>query len=335
MNLPPGKLPPLLLAELAAELPSDPSVLLGPRHGEDAAVIDLGGPGRQVLVSKTDPITFATDAIGWYAVQVNANDVAAAGATPRWFMASILLPAAHATEQMARDIVGQIGDACRTLGVSVVGGHTEITHGIDRPIVAGCMLGIATPDAWVQTGGMEPGDHIILTKGAPLEAASIIAREKREELLKHVDPGVLQRCADYLYRPGISVVQDARIAMRVGGITSMHDPTEGGILTGLWEMAEASGCKVEIDLYGEQPVWLADAVKLCGLYGLDPAAAIASGALLVAIRPELVNALLQAYAAAEIPAYDIGAAATGTVGVIDRTRGLLTRPARDEITRLF
>ena len=293
MTLPIGKLPPRLLADLLAGLPGDPRVIVGPRPGEDAAVIDMGD---RYLVAKTDPITFATDAIGWYAVQVNANDIATTGAQPGWFMASILLPGGQADESMARGIFAQISDACRALNVAVVGGHTEITHGLDRPIVCGCMLGEVEKDRMVTTGGAQVDDWLLLTKGVPIEGISILAREQRQVLSAHFDPATLDRCANFLYRPGISVVSDAAVAMSVGGVTSMHDPTEGGLATALWELADACGHGVQVDVDDPGPL-LPESV-LCEPFGLDPWGLIASGALLLTVKADRLEAMRSAFAEA-------------------------------------
>ncbi len=332
-RLPVGKIPHDLLAELLAGLPTaDPRVVLGPQVGEDAAVIAL--PDRY-LVAKTDPITFATDEIGWYAVQVCANDIATTGAAPLWFLATLLLPGGSATADLARAIFGQMGAACRDLGVAVVGGHTEVTYGLDRPIVVGCMLGEVAPERLVRTGGAQPGDAILLTKGAPVEAAAIIAREKRDQLAGHFPEDLLDRAAAFLHAPGVSVVRDAAVAMSVGGVTAMHDPTEGGVVTALWEMAEASRCGIEVSLYGDAQPWLPEAAALCRFFGLDPACAIASGALLLTVTPACLPAMLDAYARAGIPVYPLGRMIAGPVTVCDALRGMLARPLVDEIARLF
>jgi hydrogenase expression/formation protein HypE len=330
--LPVGKLPSDLLAELIPSLPGGPRVVLGPRLGEDAAVLDMGD---HYLVAKTDPITFATDEIGWYAVQVNANDIATTGAVPVWFLATILLPDARATAAMAREILSQIAGACRDLDIAVVGGHTEITHNLDRPIVVGCMLGEVEKDRLVRTGGARAGDVILLTKGAPIEATAIIAREKRAELEGQFPASFLDRCANYLHQPGLSVVREARLAVEVGGVTSMHDPTEGGVVTALWELADACGCGIEVDLFGDESPWLPDGETLCKAFNLDPAGAIASGALLLAVTPDRLGQLLAAYRRARIPVYRLGRVGGGDLTVRDRQRGELLRPARDEIARLF
>jgi hydrogenase maturation factor len=330
--LPVGKLPPDLLADLLRALPTGPRVILGPRPGEDAAVLDL--PDRY-LVAKTDPITFATDEIGWYAVQVNANDIATTGATPLWFMATILLPDHQATAEMAREIYAQIAGACRALDISVVGGHTEITHDLDRPMVIGCMLGEVAKDRLVRTGGAQPGDAILLTKGAPIEAISIMARERRADLRAQFGDTFLDRCARFLHEPGISVARDARIAVEVGGVTSMHDPTEGGVLAALWELAEAGERALEVDLYGDRPPWLPEGEALCAALNLDPASAIASGALLLTANRERVVALEEAFRLAKIPVFHLGYVREGVPALHDGRRGELARPARDEIARLY
>src|SRR5919109_2654792 len=132
--LPPGKLPAALLAALLAQdVPTDPRVLIGPRVGTDAAVIDMGD---RLLIAKSDPITFATEAIGYYAVTVNANDIACMGGTPRWFLATLLLPENTTTEALVRDIFGQVQQACQDLHITLVGGHTEITVGLTRPLLS-------------------------------------------------------------------------------------------------------------------------------------------------------------------------------------------------------
>ncbi len=326
--LPLGKLPPHLLADLIGKLPGDPRVVVGPRPGEDAAVIDMGD---RYLVTKTDPVTFVTESVGWYAVQVNANDIATTGATPRWFMATILLPGGKADESMARDIFGQIADACRALKVAVVGGHTEITYGLDRPIVIGCMLGEVAKDRLVTTGGAQAGDVVLLSKGIPIEGIAILAREQRAALSASFESATLDRCANFLYEPGISVVKDAAVAMSVGGVTSMHDPTEGGLATALWELCDASGKGVQLrDMVGA----LLPEAAICTALGLDPWGVIASGALLLTAKADRVGAMQDAFRDAGINLFVLGAMIERP-GVFTPEGKLLARPARDEIARLY
>ena len=324
-----GKLPPDVLSTLLEmHPPSDPRVILGPRPGEDAAVVDIG---EQYLIAKTDPITFATDEIGWYAVNVNANDIATMGGTPAWFMATLLLPVGTADQSMVETIFAQITTACDVLDVSLIGGHTEITYGLDRPIVSGVMLGLANKNQLVLTGGAQPGDSVIVTKGVPIEATAIIARERKEALASQFSTAFIDRCAQYLHDPGISVLQDAQTAMSAGQVHAMHDPTEGGLATGLWEMADASGVRLNVN---PRSAVIDQSRALCEAVGIDPLGAIASGALLLSVPSSDAAYIINALREVGILSYEIGRAEEGAAEVITDGRRL-SRPPRDEITRLY
>ena len=183
--LPAGKLPHSLLGELLAGLPhDDPRLLVGPTVGEDAAVIDFAPGSDRLLVAKSDPITFATDQIGYYAVNVCVNDLAVAGATPRYYFPTLLLPAGQTDANLAAAIFSQIGDACRQLGIVVAGGHSEVTPAVTQPVVAGSLLGEVARARVVTSGGCRPGDVVLLAGTVPVEGTSLIAREKRAALLE-------------------------------------------------------------------------------------------------------------------------------------------------------
>jgi hydrogenase expression/formation protein HypE len=301
-RLPTGKLPAALLRQLLDEIEvRDPRVLVGARVGEDAAVLDYGD---RLLVAKTDPITFATDLIGWYAVTINANDIAVRGARPLWFLATVLL-AQHSSSEQAREIFRQIEVACRDLGVSLVGGHTEITYGLDRSIVVGCMLGEVQRDRLVTTGGARSGDVLVLTKGIAIEGTAVLAREAAGRLQElGLAPDVIARAANYLFEPGISVVREAQVAVSAAPVHAMHDPTEGGLATALAELAEASGCGVRV--YAEAITVLPECDTICRALGLNPLGLLASGALLLAVDRRHVQAVLTALEDAGIPAAAIG-----------------------------
>ena len=333
-----GKLPSEHLARLLArQAPSDPRVVLGPGIGCDAAVIDCCAPScgqaGRYLVAKTDPITFASDEIGWYAVHVNANDVACTGAAPRWFLATLLLPEDRTPPTLVDAIFDQIANACRELDVTLVGGHTEITHRLDRPIVVGCMLGEVAPEKLVRPDGAQPGDALLLTKGIAVEGTAIIAREIGANGLGR---DFLERCRGFLHTPGISVVRDAATAVAAGRVHAMHDPTEGGLATGLLEIAQAGGVGLEVQ-EDAIPI-LAETQTLCSRLGLDPLGLIASGALLLAVAPEDADAVLSALEEAGILANCIGQVVEPERGVALRgSTGArpLPRFERDEIARLF
>jgi hydrogenase expression/formation protein HypE len=333
--LPVGKLPPQLLARLLGRnLPSDPRVIVGPRVGEDAAVLDMGD---RYLVATADPITFATDEAGWYALHVNANDLAVRGARPLWFLATVLLPEGGATETSVERLFAEIGEGCAELGVALIGGHTEVTAGLPRPIVSGCMLGEVAKDRLVTTGGAQPGDALLLTKGVPLEGAAIIARECAAEAERRgVAADVVKRARDFLRRPGISVVPEARLACDAGRVHAMHDPTEGGLATACWELAQAGDVGLRVDR--ERIPVLPEGRALCEAFGLDPLGTIASGALLLAVAADDAARVAAACRGAGIDCAEIGRVTEASKGVSLATAGH-ARPMptfhQDEITRIF
>ena len=333
--LPAGKLPLSLLEKLLARVPAgDPRLIVGPRAGEDAAVIDFGD---RCLVAKTDPITFATAEIGWYAVHVNANDIAVMGARPRWFMATVLLPAGQATGEMAERIFTEIADACATLGISLAGGHTEITVDLERPIVCGTMLGEVARDRLIQTAGAQPGDAVLLVKPAPIEGTALIALEREAELRQRgYSWKFIAEAQRFLHEPGISVVAPALLAAETATIHAMHDPTEGGVLTGLLEVARGAGVGLEVDL--DAILILPESAALCREFGLDPLGTIASGAIVVATPEVEADRLAAVLQAAGYPAALIGRVTPAAKGLVAR-RGGQPVPwptfAVDEITKIF
>ncbi len=334
-KLPAGKLPPEILRALLARCPAPKGsgVVVGPRFGEDAAVIDIGS---QFLVAKSDPITFATERIGWYAVHVNANDVACLGARPRWFLAALLLPDRAGNSALARGIFRDILRACRTLGVTLCGGHTEITLGLRRPVVAGQMLGVAEKPGLIRKQNQRPGDLILLTKGVALEGTAILAREKAAFLTRRLGPAVVRRAARLLNNPGISVLPDARILIRQGGVRALHDPTEGGVLAGLDELARAG--KVGARIIQESIPVLPQTRAFAEALGFDPLALIASGALLAVVSRDKAALSLRALRRGGISAAVIGEVRPRREGVRLVAGGkhrALRVPERDEIARLL
>jgi len=333
MPLPVGKLPAESLERLLRLCRHDPRVVVGPGIGRDAAALAFGD---RIVVAKTDPITFATDRIGWYAANINANDVACLGATPRFFLAAVLLPEATASVQMAEAIFRDIAASCEALDVTLCGGHTEVTCGLDRPIVVGHMLGDVARDRLVTNEAARPGDDILLTKGIAIEGTALIAREKAEEFDGRLEPARLARARAFLDEPGLSVVPDARAVCAAVHPRALHDPTEGGIATAVHELADAADCGAIVD---------ADAIPIfpethtiCRHYGLDPLGLIASGALLVATAPDDTQAALQALATQGIAATRIGRLTPRDEGVWLRRGGRrdpLPRFDSDEVARLF
>ena len=326
VGFPAGKLPASELKRfLAAFEIRDPSVVVGGSIGEDAAVLDLGG--EELLVAKTDPITFATEDAGRYLVAVNSNDLATTGAEPRWLLVTALLPEG-ASEELVGQVFTSLRAACEEAGISLVGGHTEMTVNLDRPLLVGCLLGTVPRSRLLRTAGARPGDALLLAGGVAIEGTAILAREHAALLrARGVEEEIIERAAGWLRKPGISVLPAARLLRSLDGIHAMHDPTEGGVVTALEEIAEAAGCGLRVDL-GAVPV-LEETRRIARALELDPLGLLASGALLASLAPESVEEALARLAAAGIPAAVIGR-------VVPPGEGLpLPRFARDELARFL
>ena len=328
----PGKPDPATLGALIEKYTTtDDRVIQGARIGEDATVIDMGD---RCLVAKADPITFATDAIGAYAVYVNANDVACMGATPKWFLAVLLLPE-NATHDLAESIFADISQTCRSENIAYCGGHTEVVVGLDRPIVIGNMLGEVEKERLLLKRHARVGDHLLLVNGIPIEAVAIVGREKAGQMEAAFSKEFVERCRDYLYEPGISVLPAARVA-RNGDLHALHDPTEGGLATAVHEIAYAAGTGAVI--YQEKIVMPPEAKIICDFYDLDPLGTIASGALLCVVPAKSAERQLAAFAQAGMCAADIGRLVSKTRGVVlieNGRRRPLPKFERDEILKIF
>ena len=332
--LPLGKLKIDFLETILPDTGHDSRVIVGARVGEDAAVIDFG---ETYLVAKTDPITFATDEIGWYLVCVNSNDIAAMGAVPKWLLATILLPENCATEDLVSDIMAQIVSACEHFDIALCGGHTEVTHGLDRPIVVGQMLGEVRKEKLVLSSGAREGDDLILTKGLGIEATSIVARERESELVKKYSDSFLARAKEHLTSPGISVLKDALAAVDAGGVHAMHDPTEGGVATAVHELCRSAQLGA---IVWQEKLFLSEETEcLCGEFELDPLGVISSGALLIAAAPAMTHEIVAALGKEGIASGVIGRFHAREEGLwlenADGERQPLPIFQSDEITKIF
>lgn len=276
----------------------DRSVILGSSVGEDAALISYG---KGVLVLTTDPVTGASSDIGWLSVHVNANDVACRGATPRWFLCDILLPR-NASVRTLDSIMKQIDSAAKEVSVSVVGGHTEVTPGLEHPIIVGYMMGLVERGKFVTSSGARPGNSIIMTKTAGIEGTAVLAADFRRKLQRSLSRRLLARAK--LMRHSISVVDDARLAVAVGGVRAMHDPTEGGLLQGVWELAEAS--KVGFTIYESRIPIRDETRRVCAAFNLDPLRLMSSGCLLLVVDKRMAQPVLRRLSRNGIPATVLG-----------------------------
>lgn len=312
-----------MLAEIG---PPPAGVRLGPALGEDACVLDVSDG---ILVAASDPVTLTGAHVGRYAVIVNANDVAVMGVRPRWFLATLLLPLGSTAEEV-HELFTDMRRALAELGVALVGGHTEVTAAVRQPVVVGQMLGVASPGRFVTTGGARPGDVVVQVGAVPIEGAAVLAAEAASSL-GHLDPRVVDAAAGALDDPGISVVDAALTAAELGA-TALHDPTEGGLASGLHELATAARVALTIDR--SRVCWFEPGFAVCAALAVDPWATIASGSLLATFaRREVDRAIEELSAQGHVVAV-LGDVEEGS-GVRDSQGEPIPWPSRDEVARLL
>lgn len=313
------------------QTPSDGTVIIGASYGFDAAAIDVGG---ETIVVKSDPITFATSDAARYLVAVNANDIACMGAIPRWMTAVALLPENHTTPELVESLFADLQEACVAEGIMLIGGHTEVTIGVDRPLLIGTLLGAIGVHGLLQPGQASEGDELYVTKSIALEGTALLATELFEKLVDTIPVESLRKAQALLHDPGVSVTRDARLALSSGAVTALHDTTEGGIATAVHEIAEASGLGARID-GGAIPV-LRQTREICNHLGLDPLGLLSSGALLVAANPGSAATLKNAFAGSGIPIAQIGILTRKSDGITIIRSGeasVLPRFDADELAR--
>jgi hydrogenase maturation factor len=333
LKLPLGKIDSKILAKLLSQYTSaGKRVLVGAGIGEDAAIIDMG---PVYLVAKTDPITHVTGEIGHYAVHVNANDIASMGGRPLWFLATILMPS-RSNDRDIKKVFSQISKTCGELGIAYCGGHTEVTSSVNIPIVVGHMLGEVNKEHLKPTSGARMGDDLVMTKSAAIEATAIIALEKAEELETSFPKRFIRKAQKYLHEPGISVVKEASLLRGMLGVHAFHDPTEGGLATGIFEMATASGLGVEV--YGEKISLTEETRLLCEFCRINPLGAFASGSLLIAVKPAATEKVISKLLKANIPATRIGSMVAKNKGIkLMKASKKMNLPVfhQDELSKIF
>lgn len=323
-----GKVPPEVLKEIVFKnlnVEKAHRLIIGPGVGIDAAALDFGD---YVVVASTDPITGAEERIGFYAVHVNANDVATFGAKPKWFLVNILLPEGS-DESTLREIMDEIREVASLLDVSIIGGHTEVTPGLKKPIVVGTMLGEVEKDKLV-IPNPRPGDAIILTKGVGIEGTSIIAHEREKELRSIFGKEFVERAKSYINE--ISVVKEALIAREFA--TAMHDPTEGGVANGLHEMADINDLGFRV--FKNKLIIREETKRICTFYDIDPLSLISSGALLISVPRDSAQLVVQKLQSNGIKASIIGEflAEKKRVIIENGVERPLRRPETDELWKV-
>jgi len=333
--LPPGKLPGELLGRLLERhAVDDERVLIGPGTGRDAAAIRFGDSALGV---KTDPITFPTDRSALHLVHINANDIACQGAVPKWLLVTALLPHGSTSAESAAAMFAEVNAAAGQVGVSVVGGHTEITIGLDRPILVGTMLGEVAVNRLIDPRDAVPGDRLLMTKTAGIEGTVILADELRSLLLsRNIPSETIDAAVAMIEDPGISVIAEARALCAADAVHALHDPTEGGIATAVRELALASGCGVVIS---RDAIPVAhETSEIAAALNVDPLGMLASGSLLAAVPKSALQAAEEALAEAGIPFAWIGKLTPPESGMRMRSgmaEADLPDFAVDEIARVF
>ena len=320
-----GKLPiPVLDFLLKKYTIKNKNVVAGPQIGMDATVIKWGDT---FLVAKTDPITFTSLELGEYLVNINANDIACMGGSPKYFLVTLLLPEKNVKKKDVEKIFRELSASCKRLGISLCGGHTEITRTVSRPVAIGAMLGEIKDKKRVYTPSCREWDEVVLVKGIAIEGTAILAREKGKELEKKFGPFFLNRALRYLNDPGISVLREAEAAWQGAKVKAMHDPTEQGLSSGLYELSRRLNMGIKIDR--DKILVLPECEKICAYFKINPLGLISSGALLVVVKKGEGKKLIGAYKRKWINA--------AIIGHLTKKRWLHGFPffKRDEITKVL
>jgi hydrogenase maturation factor len=305
-----------------------PEVLVGAEVGEDAAVVR--GAGRLVLTA--DPITFTEENIGFYTVAVNSNDIVATGGIPKYLVTTILLPL-ETDERRVRTIFEELNQASQKAGIHWVGGHTEVTSAVSRVVISAQAIGFLTGKPTL-TSGAHPGELLVMSKWTALEATTLIAREKPDVSRRLLGDEAHQAVLNWLYDPGISILKEGKI-LRGLKIAAAHDPTEGGIATGIHEIADRS--KVGVRLYRERIPVRRETGLLCSHFGIDPLGALSSGVFLFTAARGTAEKACALLTDGGVPAAVIGEITDqrGVVELVDgKERSPLPLFGRDEIIKL-
>ena len=279
------------------------NILLGPRHGVDAAVVMINKDKNEVMVIAEDP-TFGMPVLlpyfGWGIVHISASDIAVLGIPPTYMTICLMLPPGSKTE-LLETIWKQIDEECKKLGISIIGGHTGIYPGISFPLNGGCtMIGIGNMDQLTPPSNAKPGDKILITKGPAVEATGILAIQEETTLKEKFGNNIVETAKKRFF--DMSVVEDALTS--APNAHAMHDATEGGLLNGVYEIAEAS--KVGCTIYEEKINLPKDIKLICEHFGIDPLISISEGTLVLTCPPENVEIIQQNLKKKNIESWEIG-----------------------------
>jgi HAD superfamily hydrolase (TIGR01509 family) len=328
-----GTLPNSLLQEFLKQFGfEDPSVIINPGVGEDTAAVNV--EKEEVLILKADPITFATDSIGHYAILINANDIATSGAVPRWFLTTLLFPTGT-TASAIKSVMLELHGVCRQYGITLCGGHTEITDSVTRAVVTGMMTGTVAKSDLIDKRNIAAGDKVLFTKAVAVEGTTIIAREFASKLKElGMSEREIENCRQFL--SNISILEEAEVARRAKGVIAMHDVTEGGLATALEELSIVGGHKIKVDM--DQIPIFPQTQKICGLLGIHPLGLIGSGSLLICCNQKHSQELINKIRKSGIDVSCIGEVTGAGEGIVAVSKGKEVEwPSfeADELTRLY
>ncbi|MEO0270866.1 MAG: AIR synthase related protein [candidate division WOR-3 bacterium] len=333
MKLKEGKLPLNLLEKYLKILPlSSDKIKIKPGPGADSSVIDIGD---YYLVITQDPITFTEKDIGYYAVMVNINDVLCMGAKPEYFLFTLLLPKGISDEKIFK-IFKEVKKVCKKYNISVIGGHTEITPELKRIIISGTMIGLREKSKGFFPKKVNKGDYLLCVKEVPIEGISIITKEKEEELKKITNEKLLKKFKNYHKKPGIGIIEEAFLLLENQDVLALHDPTEGGILNGIYEFCEFLDLGVIV--YENRIPVVKDGEKIFKYFGIDPLKTISSGALLVAVKREGIQGVIDLLKSRKIVFSIIGEFKDSKYGkwMVDRNKNKVKIiSCQDEISKIF
>lgn len=301
-------------------------VIVKPGVGEDCSFVEIGED--EVLVLSTDPITGTMNDISKLSVYITANDIASSGAEMIGIMVSILLPE-DTVESELRKMMQEMECICKELNIEIMGGHTEVTKAVNQPIITVTGVGKLKKEDKIITGGLLPGQDVVMTKWAGLEGTAILAKDQQDKLLTRYTRGFLGGAVDMMNH--ISILKEARIAKDYE-VTSMHDVTEGGIYGALWEIAAASNVGLEVDL--KKIPLRQETVEICEFFDLNPYLLISSGCLLMGTFHG--NALVSALEREGIPAAIVGTVTKGNERIVfnEEERRFLEPPKSDELYKV-
>lgn len=321
-----GKLPNSLLNRIIIEPvnangPKRKEVLLKPSVGEDCAALDFGG---YTCIMSADPITGAVKDIGRLAVHININDIASSGGEPIGIMLTALLPPSI-TEKEISDIITDLYTEANKLNVAILGGHTEITDAVTKPVISCTAVGKCR--RLISTGGSHIGDYVVMTKTAGMEGTAIFAKDKYLLLKDSVSEETIINAEKF--SESLSVLREGLIGAKYNA-HAMHDVTEGGILGACWELAESSGLGIEV--YEDRIPVAPETKEICSALGVDPLRLISSGSMLIVCdNMEILKALEEENIRASV----IGRITPKDRFIIRNDKKIpLTEPDSDELYRV-